>query len=109
MATGRYAVISIVRKQVADFTDRPQMFNQQYNLLVDLTEHPQKEDVDIDWFYNSSTNTFSESDEIELLSLSLEETTETNNDKSQLSEEEKMLLITSVNSDYLVCLADLNL
>lgn len=107
MATGKYAVISIVRKQVADFTDRPQMFNQQYNWLVDLDNHPQKDEVDIDWFYNQDTNTFSqeEDEEIELLSFLVEDVTE---EDEQLSEDEKMLLIMSVNSDYLSSLAELN-
>ena len=38
--------------------------NTSNNILVDLQSHPQKDEVQIDWFYDIETNTFSETIEV---------------------------------------------
>lgn len=60
----RYAVIARVRKQVASFINNPKIINQKFNLIVDLENHPQKNEIQIDWFYDEETNTFSAEGEV---------------------------------------------
>lgn len=61
---GRYAVVVVVRKQVDGFIDYPDSVATNINKVVDLKDHPQKEEVQIDWFYDEKTNTFCEDGEI---------------------------------------------
>lgn len=60
----RYAVVVKVRKQVNNFTDNVAMFSSDFVDLIDLKGHPQADEVDIDWFYNSETGEFSAEGEI---------------------------------------------
>ena len=64
MENKRYAVIARVRKQVASFVDNPKIINQKFNLIVDLENHPQKDEIQIDWFYDEETNAFSPEGEV---------------------------------------------
>lgn len=64
MVKARYAVVVKVRMQVDSFVSNPTAVNQKYNILVDLQNHPQKDEVQIDWFYNAEDNTFSPEGEI---------------------------------------------
>lgn len=59
-----YAKVIRVRMQVGGFTKNPKAVNTQNNILVDLTDHPQKDEVQKDWFYNEATNTFSPDGEV---------------------------------------------
>ena len=56
----RYAVVVKVRKQISTFTNSPDSVKPKNNILVDLQEHPQKNEVERNWFYDEETNTFSE-------------------------------------------------
>lgn len=64
MEKGRYAVISQVRLQVGAFTDNFAAINPAFNYIVDLSTHPQADEVDIDWFYDPTTGVFSTEGEI---------------------------------------------
>jgi hypothetical protein len=64
MENKKYAQISRLRKQVANFVTNPKMVNTKFNILVDLENHPQKDQVELDWFYDESTNTFSSEGEV---------------------------------------------
>lgn len=57
-------MVAKVRMQVNGFTEYPESVNEQYVILVDMQSHPQKDEVQEDWFYNSDTNTFSEIGEV---------------------------------------------
>lgn len=59
MEKGRYAVISQVRLQVGAFTDNFAAINPAFNYIVDLEQHPQADEVDIDWFYDPVSGAFS--------------------------------------------------
>lgn len=64
MEKGRYAVISQVRLQVGAFTDNFAAINPAFNYIVDLEQHPQAAEVEVDWFYDPVTGQFSEEGEI---------------------------------------------
>ena len=64
MKDERYAVVSKVRMQVGLFTNYPDSVTTEFNILVDLQNHPQKDEVQEDWFYNEEDNTFSPEGEI---------------------------------------------
>ena len=72
----RYAQISRLRLQVANFVNNPKAVNTAYNILVDLENHPQKDEVQIDWFYDETTNTFSPEGEIHYPELQPQEPTQ---------------------------------
>ena len=63
-ADERYAIIVKVRMQVNGFTSNPELINQNYAFLVDMQTHPQKDQVQEDWFYNAEDNTFSPEGEV---------------------------------------------
>ena len=63
MINERYAVISKLTLQVGVFASNPNSVNITNNILIDLESHPQKDEVQIDWFYDIETNTFSETRE----------------------------------------------
>lgn len=58
-ATAQWAKVVKVRMQVGGFTDNPSAVNTENNLLIDMTNHPQKDVVEVDWYYDQTTNTFS--------------------------------------------------
>lgn len=60
----KYAIVAKVRKQVVDIVEDLTPINQEFHLVVDLTNHPQKDDVNIDWFYDAETNEFSAEGEV---------------------------------------------
>lgn len=64
MEKKRYAVIPIVRLQVDGYTNNVMAVNPMFNHIVDLNDHPQADEVDIDWFYNPETGEFSAEGEI---------------------------------------------
>lgn len=104
MAKGRYAIVVSVRKQVNNFTDNLDSFSGIGDILlaIDLIDHPQKNEVQIDWFYDPETNMFSPEGEIhypepELLLV------------QPLTFEQAQALEAANNIDYLVCLKDLGL
>ena len=71
-----YAKVIRVRMQVGGFTKNPKAVNTQNNILVDLTDHPQKYEVQIDWFYNEETDTFSPDGEVDYPEVTEPELTE---------------------------------
>ena len=58
MMRERYAVIARLRMQVAAFTSNPAAVNLENNIVVDLQDHPQRDEVDMDWFFDAESNTF---------------------------------------------------
>ena len=60
----RYAIVSRVRTQVSSFSDTTKPFNPFNHIFVDLTDHLQKDEVQVDWFYDEVENTFSAEGEI---------------------------------------------
>ncbi len=64
MANGRYAVVVAIRMQVDFFTDNPNSVLPNGKIVVDLQTHPQKDEIQEDWFYNAEDNTFSPEGEI---------------------------------------------
>lgn len=80
----KYAQISRLRKQVANFIENPKMVNTQYNILVDLSNHPQKDEVQEDWFYDEATNTFSPEGEVIYPELQPQEPTQLDRIETQL-------------------------
>ena len=73
MEKGRYAVISQVRLQVGAFVDNFAAINPAFNYIVDLSTHPQADEVDIDWFYDPTTGVFSTEGEIPYPEATLEQ------------------------------------
>jgi hypothetical protein len=69
------------------------------NFIVDLIEHPQKEEVQIGWYYNPDTNTFSEEDyrpkPIELL--------------PELSANDEIQMELYTDSVYATCITEMTL
>ena len=61
----RYAVVVKVRMQVSGYVKNPEIVNLQNNIVVDLENHPQKEEVEKGWFYDEETNTFSAEGEVQ--------------------------------------------
>ena len=55
---GRYAVIARLRLQVAAFASNPAAVNLENNIVVDLQDHPQRDEVDVDWFFDVESNAF---------------------------------------------------
>ena len=98
----RYAVVVKVRRQVNNFTDNIELFSSEFCYFVDLQDHPQKDEVQIDWFYDPAKDTFSPEGEIPYPEP--ESTVE-----QQLTLEQAAILETANNVDYLVCLKDLGL
>ena len=76
--------------------------NPMFNHIVDLQDHPQADEVDIEWFYDPTTGVFSPEGEIPYPEP--ESTV-----KQQLTLEQAAILETENNVDYLVCLKDLGL
>lgn len=64
MRTERYAVVVKIRMQVTTFVDNPKSINQGLAILIDLQDHPQKDEIQEDWFYNAEDNTFSPEGEV---------------------------------------------
>ena len=64
MSIKRYAVVAKPRMQIGGFTNYPSAVGELYNIVIDLQDHPQKDEVQIDWFYNEATNTFSAEGEV---------------------------------------------
>lgn len=64
MERKRYIVIGKIRMQTTAFTNNPDSANPAFNIVVDLENHPQKDKVQIDWFYDEATNTFSAEGEV---------------------------------------------
>lgn len=62
----KYAMIVVARMQVDSFTDNPESYVGLGDavIAVDMQTHPQKDEVQEDWFYNPETNRFSEEGEI---------------------------------------------
>ncbi len=87
--------------QITGFTDNPKAVNLQNNILVDMLEHSQKDEVQIDWFYDADTNLFSAEGEV---AYPVPE-----EKKEELTEQEQAILETAVNTEYLVCLAELGI
>lgn len=73
MGKGRYAVISQVRLQVGAFTDNFAAINPAFNYIVDLEQHPQAAEVELDWFYDPVSGTFSAKGEIPYPEVTLEQ------------------------------------
>ena len=61
------------------------MVNTKFNILIDLQEHPQKDEVQIDWFYDEVTNTFSAEGEVIYPELQPQEPTQLDRIETQLS------------------------
>lgn len=80
-----YAVISKLTKQVGVFVSNPNSVNTNNNILVELSNHPQKDEVQEDWFYDEATNTFSPEGEIIYPELQLQEPTQLDRIETQLS------------------------
>lgn len=59
-----YAIVSKVRKQVLKLTEKTSSVNPEFNLIIDITDHPQKGDIRLDWFYDEDTNSFNGQGEI---------------------------------------------
>ena len=66
MKKEKYAMIVVARMQVDSFTDNPESYVGLGDtvIAVDMQTHPQKDEVQEDWFYNPETNRFSEEGEI---------------------------------------------
>lgn len=64
MERKRYIVIGKIRMQTTAFTNNPDSANPAFNIVVDLENHPQKDEVQIDWFYDEATNAFSPTGEV---------------------------------------------
>ncbi len=60
----RYAVIAKATMKVGGFVAKSEIVNKNNNIIVDLEAHTQKDEVDIDWFYDAETNTFSKEGEV---------------------------------------------
>ena len=60
----RYAVIAKARMQISGYVNKPESVNLQNNIIVDLENHPQREEVEEEWFYDAETNTFSKEGEV---------------------------------------------
>ena len=101
----QYAVVVRVRMQVSGYVKNPEIVNLQNNIVVDLKDHKQKEEVDVGWFYNAETNTFSK----EGVVTYPEPEPEPESEPEPLTEIEQCILDTSLNTEYLVCLADLGI
>lgn len=102
MDNRRYALVSKCRLQVGAFVDRESAGTPEFDYIVSLQDHPQADEVDIEWFYNPTTGVFSQEGEIPYPEL--ESTVE-----QQLTLEQAAILETANNVDYLVCLKDLGL
>ena len=102
MKRERYVLISKCRLQVGAFVDRESAGTPEFDYIVDLQDHPQKDEVQIDWFYDPAKDTFSSEGEIPYPEP--ESTVE-----QQLTLEQAAILETANNVDYLVCLKDLGL
>ena len=100
MTNKRYAVVVRVRMQVTGYVKNPEIVNLQNNIVVDLENHPQKDEVDVDWFYNEETNTFSKEGEVQY-----PEPEEVISDKV-LTAQEEMAIDAALNVEYAVCLLE---
>ncbi len=87
----RYAVIGRLTKQVGVFVDNPKSVNTKYNILVDLENHPQAKEIELDWFYDESTNTFFEEGEIHYPELQPPQPTQLDRIESMLSSSNEQL------------------
>ena len=64
ISDGKYAIVVKTRMQVNGFTDYPEAVNKELAYLIDLQEHPQKDEVQEEWFYDPATEKFSPEGEI---------------------------------------------
>ena len=58
MMKKRYAVIAKARMQLSGYVNHPAAVNLENNIVVDLQDHPQRDEVDVDWFFDAESNTF---------------------------------------------------
>lgn len=100
MEKGRYALVSKCRMQVGAFVDNFKAGSPEFDYIVDLQGHPQKDEVQEDWFYDPVTGMFTEEGEIHY-----PEPTPV----QPLTFEQMQAFETANNIDYLVCLKDLGL
>ena len=59
--------------QVGAFTDNFAAINPAFNYIVDLEQHPQAAEVELDWFYDPVSGTFSAKGEIPYPEVTLEQ------------------------------------
>lgn len=102
----RYAVIAKVRLQVSGYVKNPEIVNRENNLVVDLENHPQKEEVDIDWFYNEETNTFSKEGAVIYPEPEPMPELEPDEQETALAEMQEMLAEVLLSTEYTACLLE---
>ena len=102
MEKQRYAVIPIVRLQIDSYTNNAMAVNPMFNHIVDLKDHPQADEIDIGWFYDPTTGTFSAEGEVQYPDPEPMPA-------QPLTFDQAVALEMANNIDYLVCLKDLGL
>ena len=96
----RYAVVVKARMQISGYVKNPEIVNLQNNIVVDLENHPQKNEVKKGWFYDEESNAFSAEGEVQY--------PEPEDEISErvLTAQEEMAIDTALNVEYAVCLLE---